>query len=155
MSDILPDEPFVSEGTKRFLAKQAAVEAARVAEVARKAARDQTVFDAIRRTAWCAMIGLALLHGPALAHDWFHTLIIPGSESVMPGGISCCDNRDCAPAHARVGPMGWEAETPTGVWVPVPAARVIHDKSHPSGSAVLCWRPESGVVCFVLPAAAG
>ncbi len=103
-------------------------------------------------------IALALLLAawPAAAHDWYHTLKIPGSRSpATPEGLSCCDNRDCAPAHARHTPLGWEAETPQGDWVEVPDRTIVRDATHPAGSAVLCWRPLVGTICFVPPAAGG
>ena len=99
---------------------------------------------------------LATIAIPALAHDWYHTLRVPGSQTERnPEGYSCCDNRDCAPTLARHNGTEWEAETPTGQWTTVPQRLVIHDKTHPSGSAVLCWQPIGGVICFVPPQSGG
>lgn len=82
--------------------------------------------------------------------DWYKSLRQPIS------GISCCDESDCRPTRARMSDGGWwQAQTPSGQWVDVPAARVIMDKGHPSGAAVLCSAPSGHVYCFVPPGAGG
>lgn len=80
---------------------------------------------------------------------WYRGLQIPGT------GVSCCDAADCRQTIARQAGQGWEAQTPDGVWVPIPAARVLPDDAHPGGAAVMCWTPLTGVLCFVPPQAGG
>lgn len=86
--------------------------------------------------------------------DWFRSLKQPEN------GISCCDVSDCRPVEYRVGKDGYEVLiTPhthgqLGVtewmWVPVPPEKTIFT-TNPTGSAVVCWTPYSGVLCFVRP----
>jgi hypothetical protein len=78
---------------------------------------------------------------------WYRGLRQPGT------GMGCCDQSDCRPTHARRTNAGWEAQAPDGEWVPVPPALVLVDEAHPGGSAVLCWLPTRGVLCFVPPMA--
>jgi hypothetical protein len=63
---------------------------------------------------WLALIGLlALTPGPIQAHDIY-------SHLVDASGRSCCDDRDCRPAHYRRRAPGVEMFI-HGHWVPVPA----------------------------------
>lgn len=79
---------------------------------------------------------------------WYRSLTIPGTD------YSCCNDADCRQTAARFVGGAWEAHTPDGDWVPVPANRIIKDKVHPGGSAVLCFLA-GRVMCFVPPQAGG
>lgn len=81
---------------------------------------------------------------------WFRGLRIP-----TPQGGSCCDESDCVRTTARHDGQQWLAITPDGDEVPVPAGRILADKAHPAGAAVLCWRRAIGVICFVPPQTGG
>lgn len=73
--------------------------------------------------------------------DWFRSL-------KDASGISCCDVSDCLPTSARVSGEGYQAKTPAGDWVTVPADKVIR-RDNPLGVPVMCWLPHRGVMCFV------
>lgn len=82
--------------------------------------------------------------------EWFRSLKQPGT------GISCCDESDCKRTRADWTGTGWIALAPDGTVVDIPPDKIIHDKQHPAGSAVMCWLPGSRtVLCFVPPAAGG
>jgi hypothetical protein len=111
-------------------------------------------------TVLTALIACALLAGPVNAappensdgrySEWFRSLKQPGTEN------SCCDLSDCRTVRVRAGAQGYEAyiskpdfpiEHP--LWVPIPAEKILQGKDNPLGSAVVCWRPHPGVICFV------
>ncbi len=95
------------------------------------------------------------VHGVAISHDghnaeWFKSLKQPGT------GASCCDLSDCREVRSRVGAEGYEVfiTSPTfpimvDEWVKVPTERIIRGRENPTGSAVVCWTPHRGVICFV------
>jgi len=78
---------------------------------------------------------------PALA-PWFEGLRQPGT------GISCCSIADCRTADYRVTHDGYEAFI-GGLWREVPPERVLHRDDNPTGRAVVCWTPATGVMCFI------
>lgn len=73
--------------------------------------------------------------------DWFRSLRTPE-------GQSCCDESDCARTQSRLGPSGYQAQTPAGEWVDVPNDRILR-RDNPTGVPVMCWLPHRGVICFV------
>ena len=105
----------------------------------------------------------------AHAHDasdpnaaWFQSLMRPDLEG------SCCSgpdrpHPDCLPVQSRQTPEGYEAliddrfphgpgePQPPG-WIKVPPAKVLQHSPNPTGSAVACWLPNMGLLCFVRPA---
>lgn len=95
------------------------------------------------------------VHGVTISHDghnaeWFKSLKQPGT------GASCCDLSDCREVRSRVGAEGYEVfiTSPTfpimvDEWVKVPTERIIRGRENPTGSAVVCWTPHRGVICFV------
>lgn len=78
---------------------------------------------------------------PALA-PWFHSLRQPGT------GISCCSVADCRPADYRITRDHYEAFI-EGAWREVPPDRVLQRDDNPTGRAVVCWTPSTGVMCFI------
>jgi hypothetical protein len=115
-----------------------------------------------------ALIGLARAQDHIQGHAKYHMDYMswkqPGSE------VSCCNARvvfpgggfmgDCYPTEFKLDGKGhWLAllakEDGDG-WVPVPDAKVIHEKNpDPSGvTGHLCWSPYAGVLCAVPPTGA-
>jgi hypothetical protein len=95
-----------------------------------------------------ALVGMT--PSPAAAQDpqeslgaWFQSLRVPGTP------ISCCDESDCKRTKARIGPAGYEAQTPDGHWISVPESAIIRGKPNLAREAVLCLVPPSAVYCFV------
>lgn len=89
---------------------------------------------------------------PLLA-PWFKSLQRPD----VAGG--CCDLSDCRAVNARVGKTGWQAllkpaDFPVSdeTWVDIPETKILRGKDNLAGSAVVCWMPNMGVLCFVEPA---
>ncbi len=92
---------------------------------------------------------------PALA-PWFQSLEVPGTNH-----SSCCSQSDCRPVDYRVVNDYYEALlTPeqfarAGIlqsqWIRVPFDRILQRVDNPTGKAILCWRPGTGVLCFVRP----
>ena len=78
---------------------------------------------------------------PALA-PWFHSLMQPGT------GISCCSEADCRRTDFRINGDHYEAMI-QGVWQRVPNSSVLRRSDNPTGSAVVCWTPALGIMCFV------
>jgi hypothetical protein len=78
---------------------------------------------------------------PALA-PWFHSLMQPGT------GISCCSEADCRRTDFRINGDHYEAII-QGVWQRVPDSSVLRRSDNPTGSAVVCWTPALGIMCFV------
>jgi hypothetical protein len=78
--------------------------------------------------------------------------------SQRPDGLgTCCSESDCRPTAYRI--VGGHYEALVGrawdvdeEWVPVPDAKVLQHTDNPTGTAVLCYTPSIGVLCFVLPA---
>jgi hypothetical protein len=106
----------------------------------------------------------------SLLSRWYRTLTIPDD----PEKRGCCDDSDCRPVEVRFENGRWEAFLErrnhpgapiVGVWIAIPERRIIHDKTHPAGSAVMCWinisgsnvdlSGEIGVLCFVPPSSGG
>jgi hypothetical protein len=78
---------------------------------------------------------------PTLA-PWFEGLRQPGT------GISCCSIADCRTADYRIAHDHYEAFV-EGLWRDVPPDRVLHRDDNPTGRAVVCWTPATGVMCFI------
>jgi hypothetical protein len=104
-----------------------------------------------------AMIGFALIvwlgiARPVSAHEWYSTLVAPGTE--IPG--TCCNNEDCRPVPICVTPtgdVGLEID-PNGC-TSIDPARVVAEPS-PDGQAHVCTAQQIGesnlwVRCIVLP----
>jgi hypothetical protein len=86
---------------------------------------------------------------PALA-PWFNSLHTDT-------GASCCSLADCRPVEYRISGDHYEAligkqfEVNPPIWVRVPPSRILKKTDNPLGRAVACWRPYTGILCFVLP----
>jgi hypothetical protein len=78
---------------------------------------------------------------PALS-PWFEGLRQPGT------GVSCCSISDCRPTDSRVVGDHYEALV-GGAWRPVPPDRVLPRMDNPTGRAVVCWTPYTGIMCFI------
>lgn len=87
---------------------------------------------------------------PSLA-PWFKSLKQPGT------GAECCSIADCRPAEVRRDSQGYEVKidqkwhVSSTFWLRVPAERILDEHTNPTGSAVLCYTPEAGILCFVPP----
>lgn len=84
---------------------------------------------------------------------WYHSL-------TAPNGGSCCSEADCRTVEYRISGDHYEAYVAKGdtsesfpdgtnAWVPVPPSAVLHRSDNPTGRAVMCWTPWTGVLCFV------
>ena len=80
---------------------------------------------------------------PALA-PWYNSLQRPSS------GFPCCSIADCRPVRARTRGDRFEALI-DGEWRVVPDKAILNRMDNPTGQAVACWRPNTGILCFVLP----
>lgn len=78
---------------------------------------------------------------PALA-PWFQSLRQPET------GMSCCDIADCRPTDVRTVEDHYEVLI-NGIWMPVPARRILQRGDNPTGRAVVCWTPQRGIMCFI------
>lgn len=71
--------------------------------------------------------------------------------------LSCCHERDCAPAQSQRGPNGWQARNSDAEeWLDVPEHKIETERDSPDGRSHLCkTRMPQGwnVLCF-LPAGA-
>jgi hypothetical protein len=78
---------------------------------------------------------------PALA-PWFQGLHQPGT------GISCCSIADCRTTDYRTEGDHYEAFVQDR-WIVVPPEKVLSRTDNPTGRAVVCWTPATGIMCFV------
>ena len=78
---------------------------------------------------------------PALS-PWFESLRQPGTD------ISCCSIADCRPAEYRTREDRYEVLIRER-WLAVPPDKVLLRKDNPTGAAIVCWTPSSGIMCFV------
>jgi hypothetical protein len=84
--------------------------------------------------------------------EWYRGLRQPDTN------MGCCSIADCRPVQYRIVGNRYEFLLDgrfSGVqepkWVPVPAPMILDHTPNPTGSAVACWEPHSGVRCFVRP----
>jgi hypothetical protein len=80
---------------------------------------------------------------PSLA-PWFQSLRQPGT------GISCCSVADCRVTDYRTNASGYEALIDEK-WLSVPPDRILQHISNPTGRAIVCYHPGTGILCFVRP----
>jgi len=73
---------------------------------------------------------------------WFQGLRQPGT------GISCCSIADCRQTDYRTAGDHYEALV-QGRWISVPPEKVLDRTDNPTGRAVVCWTPATGIMCFV------
>ena len=78
---------------------------------------------------------------PALA-PWFNSLRAPFTNAL------CCSIADFRPTDSRISGDHYEAFV-GGQWRPVPPDRVLQRTDNPTGRAVVCWTPSTGIMCFV------
>jgi hypothetical protein len=78
---------------------------------------------------------------PALT-PWFNSLRAPWTNAL------CCSVADCRPTDARINGDHYEAFV-GGQWRVVPQDRVLQRSDNPTGRAVVCWTPATGIMCFV------
>ncbi len=76
------------------------------------------------------------------------------SNWMMPDypSISCCSNRDCAPAEAKIVNGTWYAKRDTDKkWRKVPDSKVEINRDSPDGRSHLCapMSEPDGVFCFI------
>jgi hypothetical protein len=80
----------------------------------------------------------------SLLKSWFDSLRQPGTR------YPCCSIADCRTTEIRM--RGNEYEVPIeGQWLVVPSDRILQRKDNPTGSAVVCWTPGTGIMCFIRP----
>jgi hypothetical protein len=73
---------------------------------------------------------------------WFERLHQPATD------LPCCSISDCRPTESRVVGSRYEALV-EGKWLAVPPETVVEATDNPTGRAVVCWLPWSGILCFV------
>jgi hypothetical protein len=78
---------------------------------------------------------------PALA-PWFNSLRAPFTNAL------CCSIADCRPTDSRISGDHYEAFV-GGQWRSVPPDRVLQRTDNPTGRAVVCWTPSTGIMCFI------
>ncbi len=87
---------------------------------------------------------------PRLA-PWFEGLHQPRT------GVSCCSIADCRPTQYREVQDGYEVliDDRFGIsppqWQSVPSDKILDHTDNPTGSAVVCYTPAAGILCFVRP----
>jgi hypothetical protein len=93
-----------------------------------------------------SLAGAAFAHPPPNANPalapWFQSLMQPGT------GISCCSEADCRRTEFRINGDHYEALI-DGTWHKVPNSSVLKRADNPTGSAVVCYTPALGIMCFV------
>jgi hypothetical protein len=78
---------------------------------------------------------------------YFESLFMPDT----PIPVSCCDESDCRVTQVKNENGRWYAYIhEVNDFVEIPERKIIHDKPHPAGSAVVCWL-DNRVLCFVPP----
>ena len=75
---------------------------------------------------------------------WFESLYQPAT------GLPCCSISDCRQTESRIVGSHYEALV-EGKWLTVPPETVVERSDNPTGRAVVCWLPWSGILCFVEP----
>ena len=76
--------------------------------------------------------------------SWFDGLRQPGTS------YPCCSIADCRTTEIRT--HGNEYEVPIeGQWIVVPSDRILQRTDNPTGRAVVCWTPGTGIMCFIRP----
>ena len=76
---------------------------------------------------------------------WFNGLEQPKTHA------PCCSVADCRPVAARQSDGHYQAQI-DGVWRTVPDDVILSGTDNPTGRAIACWTPRSGVIlCFVPP----
>lgn len=81
---------------------------------------------------------------PMLA-PWFNDLRQPFTNAL------CCSIADCRPVQSRQNAGHYEALI-EGTWRVIPDRVILNRTDNPTGSAIACWTPHSGVIlCFVPP----
>lgn len=114
-----------------------------------------------------AFLGLAVATGPAFAQDhnghqpehqslhsrFYSTWMRPDNRN-----ISCCHDKDCAPAQSKLVNGQWHARNSDAEpWLEIPESRIERERDSPDGQSHLCKTGALGnsyVYCF-LPAAGG
>jgi hypothetical protein len=82
---------------------------------------------------------------------WYRSLRQPGT------GAECCGLADCRVVEfRRTGDVyevfvdeRWRLSKP--YWARVPPEKILERPDNPTGRAVVCFTPEAGVMCFILP----
>jgi hypothetical protein len=82
---------------------------------------------------------------------WYRSLRQPGT------GAECCGLADCRVVEfRRTGDVyevfvdeRWRLSKP--YWTRVPPEKILERPDNPTGRAVVCFTPEAGVMCFILP----
>jgi hypothetical protein len=81
---------------------------------------------------------------PKLA-PWFEDLVQPKTHA------PCCSIADCRPVISRQQEGHYEAQI-DGVWRTIPDSIILNRTDNPTGHAIACWTPNTGVIlCFVPP----
>jgi hypothetical protein len=82
---------------------------------------------------------------------WYKSLRQPGT------GAECCGLADCRIVEFRRNGDGYEVfvdqrwRLSRPYWTRVPPEKILERPDNPTGSAVVCFTPEAGVMCFILP----
>ncbi len=82
---------------------------------------------------------------------WYKSLRQPGT------GAECCGIADCRIVEFRRNGEGYEVfvderwRLSRPYWARVPPEKILERPDNPTGRAVVCFTPEAGVMCFVLP----
>ena len=76
---------------------------------------------------------------------WFNDLEQPKTHA------PCCSIADCRPVPSRQSDGHYQVEI-DGVWRNIPDSVILSRTDNPTGHAIACWNPNSGIIlCFVPP----
>jgi len=78
---------------------------------------------------------------PALA-PWFNSLRQPWTHAL------CCSMADCRRVESRLSGEHYEVMI-EGEWRAVPDNVILDRNDNPTGRAIACWTPGSGILCFI------
>jgi hypothetical protein len=82
---------------------------------------------------------------------WYKSLRQPGT------GAECCGLADCRIVEFRRNGESYEVfvddrwRLTRPYWARVPPEKILERPDNPTGRAVVCFTPEAGVMCFILP----
>jgi len=76
---------------------------------------------------------------------WFNDLEQPKTHA------PCCSIADCRPVASRQSDGHYQAQI-DGRWRTIPDEVILNRTDNPTGQAIACWTPNSGIIlCFIPP----
>jgi hypothetical protein len=107
------------------------------------------IFLAAIFSAMGVVIAYSADHHHPPEHAELHSRYYSTWERPDQPGVSCCSDKDCAPAEARMVGGQWQARhIGTETWFPIPDAKIERNRESPDGRNHLC-ELAGMVFCFV------